>query len=99
MYGVELDDVKIGGKSTGVCKGLAKGVECLVTFDSGTGHAAAPIFAYDKFKAMDEALFGVKGKPCKSKRDFGDLTFVIGGKDYALPGEEWVSVLGPGELA
>lgn len=32
FYGVKLDDVKIGGKSTGICKKIE---ECIIAFDSG----------------------------------------------------------------
>jgi len=39
MYGVKLDDILIGGKSTGVCKA---GKECLITFDSGNAGMSIP---------------------------------------------------------
>lgn len=41
MYGVKLDDMKVNGKSTGVCEGK----ECLITFDSGTSLMSLPTFA------------------------------------------------------
>merc|ERR1712185_173103 len=42
MYGVKLDDLKVNGKSTGVCE---TGKECLITFDSGTSLMSVPSFA------------------------------------------------------
>ena len=43
MFGVKLDDIKVNGKSTGVCQGK----ECLITFDSGTSLMSMPHFATD----------------------------------------------------
>jgi len=48
MFGVKLDDVKVNGKSTEVCKGQ----ECLITFDSGTSLMSMPHFATDKLKKL-----------------------------------------------
>mmetsp|Transcript_36115 Transcript_36115/g.55462 ORF Transcript_36115/g.55462 Transcript_36115/m.55462 type:complete len:231 (+) Transcript_36115:339-1031(+) len=47
MFGVQLDDLIINGKSTGFCgeKGTKK--DCLVTVDSGTTMMAMPGWAYD----------------------------------------------------
>ena len=85
MYGVKLDDVKVNGKSTGVCKG----VKCLITFDSGTSLMSFPHFA--------EEIINNQGIPsydnqvnCDSNTQFGELTFVIGGKEYPLPNEDWM---------
>lgn len=44
MYGVKLDDVKVNGKSTGVCQGI----KCLITFDSGTSLMSFPRFAEEQ---------------------------------------------------
>jgi len=41
MFGVQLDDVLVGGKSTHLCKNR----ECLITFDSGTSLMSMPSFA------------------------------------------------------
>ena len=48
MFGVQLDDVKVNGASTGLCQGK----ECLITFDSGTSLMSMPTFASDKLKAL-----------------------------------------------
>jgi phytepsin len=45
MFGVKMDDIKIGGKSTGVC---SDGKECLITFDSGTSLMSMPKYAVEK---------------------------------------------------
>jgi hypothetical protein len=31
-----------------------------------------------------------EGKDCKSERDFGAMTFIIGGKQYTLENYEWM---------
>lgn len=41
MFGVQLDDIKFNGQSSGVCQGK----ECLITFDSGTSLMSVPTFA------------------------------------------------------
>lgn len=46
MFGVPLDDIKINGKSTGVCQNRPEG--CLITFDSGTSLMSVPTFASKK---------------------------------------------------
>lgn len=41
MFGVKLEDIKVNGKSTQVCKDK----ECLITFDSGTALLSMPTYA------------------------------------------------------
>ena len=85
MYGVKLDDVKFGGTSSEVCKSR----ECLITFDSGTSLMSVPKFAAMHFmtKGIPTAEYQTK---CKNEKQFGDMTLVIGGKDYVLKNEEWM---------
>jgi len=87
MFGVQLDDIKIGGVSTGVCE--SKGGQCLITFDSGTSLMSVPTFAAQKLtkNKIPLANFIV---PCQNQQQYGDLTLVIGGKDYTLSNEEWM---------
>ena len=46
MYGLKLDDIKVNGKSLGLCgpKGLRQ--ECLITVDSGTTFSSFPGWAF-----------------------------------------------------
>lgn len=85
MYGVQLDDIKFNGKSTGVCQSK----ECLITFDSGTSLMSVPKWATANF-----AEHGIPTSDnivkCNSEKDFGDMTLVIGGKDYLQTNEEWM---------
>jgi hypothetical protein len=46
MFGVKLDDVKVGGKSLNMCAGKAEG--CMITFDSGTSLMSFPTWAAQK---------------------------------------------------
>ena len=48
MYGIKLDDIKIGVNSLGICEkgGLMEGNECIVTIDSGSSSFAMPEFIY-----------------------------------------------------
>jgi cathepsin D len=41
MFGVQLDDMRVGGKSLGVCQSISH--ECLITFDSGTSLGSVPV--------------------------------------------------------
>jgi hypothetical protein len=34
---------------------------------------------------------GGHGAACSSPSDLGDITFVIGGKDYVVPNSDWVT--------
>lgn len=95
MYGVKLDDVKVGGKSTGVCD---LGTECLITFDSGTSLMSIPSFANDHFASKGIPTYSSPAK-CNKASDFGDLTFVIGGKDYPIANELWVKELSGSSFA
>jgi hypothetical protein len=87
MFGVKLDDVKVGGKSLAMCEGKKEG--CMITFDSGTSLMSFPTWATQKMMQakLPTANFVV---PCKDQSDFGDMTLVIGGKDYTLSNEEWM---------
>jgi len=46
MYGVKLDDVKVGGKNLNICEGRSEG--CLITFDSGTSLMSFPTWGAQK---------------------------------------------------
>jgi len=85
MFGVELTDVLVAGKSTGLCEGK----QCLITFDSGTSLMSMPSFATDalKTKGIPTANNAVS---CKGEKQFGELTLVIGGKNYVLDNDEWM---------
>jgi len=85
MFGVKLDDVKFNGVSTDLCSTR----ECLITFDSGTSLMSMPTFA--------TAALANKGipisstiTPCSNAAQFGDMTLVIGGKNYVIANEEWM---------
>lgn len=86
MYGMKLDDVKVGGKSLKMCEGRDS---CLVTVDSGSTMNGFPRFAHKKI--ADAGYPSHNGDvDCKSPSDFGDMTLVINGKDYIIPNSEWV---------
>jgi len=46
MFGVKLDDVKVGGKELNMCEGKSEG--CMITFDSGTSLMSFPTWATQK---------------------------------------------------
>jgi hypothetical protein len=50
MYGIQLDDIKVDGKSLGYCgpNGIKK--DCLITVDSGTSLMSMPSWAFNDFK-------------------------------------------------
>ena len=47
MFGVKLDDVKVGGKSLDMCSEKS----CLITFDSGTSLMSFPTWGAQKLTA------------------------------------------------
>jgi hypothetical protein len=87
MFGVKLDDIKVGGKSLAMCADKKDG--CMITFDSGTSLMSMPTWAAQKLMQakLPTANFVV---PCKSEKDFGDMALVINGKDYVLDNSEWM---------
>ena len=87
MFGVQLDDIKVNGQSTGVCQGRAGG--CLITFDSGTSLMSVPTFASQALMKHKIPLSNFI-IPCESQQQFGEMTLVIGGKDYTLSNDEWM---------
>ena len=87
MFGVKLDDVKVGGKSLGMCEGKSGG--CLITFDSGTSLMSFPTWGAQKL--IENKLPTANNiVPCQSHSQFGDMALVINGKDYNLSNEEWM---------
>lgn len=86
MYGIKLDDIKIAGKSTGVCNGNS---ECLLTIDSGTSYMSIPSYASKMLTKQGIPLYD-KNTKCTSMKQYGDITFTIGGKDYPIPMEDWL---------
>lgn len=86
MFGVKLEDIRINGKSIGLCKGQEN---CLITFDSGTSYMAFPDFGSKQLKKMG---YPTESDPvkCNSEKEFGEMVLVIGGKEYKLSNEEWM---------
>jgi cathepsin D len=96
MFGVQLDDIKIGGKALNICEGAKEG--CLITFDSGTSLGSVPGFAYKKLIAGGYPT--IKNiVECENKNKFGDLTYVINGKDFTLTPDEWMFDQAEGQFA
>jgi len=94
MFGVKLDDVKFNGKSAGLCDNK----ECLITFDSGTSLMSMPTFATNKLAAANIPTAS-HGVACKNPTQFGEMTLVIGGKDYTLDNDEWMFPIDKSNLA
>jgi hypothetical protein len=85
MFGVELTDILVNGKSTNLCEGK----QCLITFDSGTSLMSMPTFATEALNKQGIPTAN-KAVSCKNEKQFGELTLVIGGKKYALDNDEWM---------
>lgn len=85
MFGVALDDVLVNGKSTRLCESRS----CLITFDSGTSLMSMPQFATDALNKQGIPT-AAKAVSCKNEKQFGELTLVIGGKNYVLDNDEWM---------
>ena len=85
MFGVPFDDILFNGKTLNVCEEN----RCLITFDSGTSLMSMPTF---ETKILSEKGIPTlqETKKCKSEKQFGSLTFIIGGKKYELSNGEWM---------
>jgi hypothetical protein len=88
MFGVRLDDIKINGKRQNICFNQKE--KCLITFDSGTTLMSFPTWATVKLSENKIPTSNVV-QMCESAKSYGDLTLIIGGKDYTLENEKWVS--------
>lgn len=75
FWSLKLDDVKLNGKSLGLCDDR----DCTVTPDSGTSFSTMPSWAMKDA----EKLLPLK-KNCESDHKFGTLTYTIDGKDYDI---------------
>lgn len=82
FWNLKLDDIKINGKALNICEGKEN---CYVTPDSGTTFLTVPMWAMDK---IDEAW---QHQDCESDGDFGELTYIIEGKEYSIPSNHWVT--------
>lgn len=88
MYGIQLDDILVNGKSLGFCGPNGKKKDCLITVDSGTTLMSMPGWAMNeiqgKIPTMDTPV------ECKSNTDWGELTWVINGHNYTFKDNEWI---------
>jgi hypothetical protein len=48
MYGIRLDDIRMNGKSLGLCGPQGKQKDCIITVASGTTFASVPSWAYSE---------------------------------------------------
>lgn len=85
MFGVQLDDILVNGKSTKLCEGR----QCLITFDSGTSLMSMPGFATEALNKQGIPTAN-KAVSCKNEKQFGEMTLVIGGQNYVLDNDEWM---------
>ena len=90
-YSIKLDDVKIKGQALNLCKHLPdKETKCLITIDTGAVEELFPGWIEKPFEELGYPTMS-KAKECNSINDIGDITFVIGGKDYVYPAENWLT--------
>ena len=87
MFGVPFENILFDGKASDICeKGSHK---CLITFDSGTSLMSMPKFATDEL-AKKGVPSAAHVKKCESETQYGNMSFVIGGKNYELSNDEWM---------
>jgi hypothetical protein len=75
FWSLKLDDIKLNGKSLGICDGK----DCIVTPDSGTSYSTMPSWAMQDAQKM----LPLK-EDCRSDHNFGTLTYTIDGVDYDI---------------
>ena len=82
---MDLDDVKVDGKSTGFC--TKPGANCTVCPDSGTSFLTFP----EEHNTVFQGLYGGSTDCIEGEElQFPDLTYVIGGIDYVVPSHHWI---------
>lgn len=86
MFMVKLDDIKINGQSLGICHDRADG--CVITFDSGSPYDIIPPWADNALAELGYPSSSV-AKECSGPEEFGELIFVINGKEYGYAPGEW----------
>lgn len=84
FWSIALDDIKIDGKSLGLCDNK----KCLFTPDTGTSLITFPSWAMNQF-SRDHPEWQTQND-CKSELEHGDLTYVINGIDYPIPSHHWM---------
>ena len=85
FWSMKLDDIKVGGKSTGFC--TRSGANCTVTPDSGTSLLTFP----EEHNTIFQSYYGGKTDCIEGEElQFPELTYVIGGIDYVVPSHHWV---------
>ena len=92
QFGLKLDDIKINGKPLNICKDAEN---CLVNIDSGQTVNSFPSFAHEVLKANKLPADGFS-VACQNPSEFGEMAMVIGGKDFVIPNNDWVTP--PGSL-
>ena len=86
FWTIKLDDVRVGGKSTGLCN--KEGANCLVCPDSGTSMATFPPDHYEEWVKNNQIY-----ESCAENKEleYPDLTYVIDGVEYTVPSHHWVT--------
>lgn len=89
QFGVTLDNVLVNGKDIGLCSQKNAPDGCFITFDSGSTHQSMPSYAIEILHQHNVPTTD-KTELCKSMSDFGDLTYVIAGKNFVVLNNEWL---------
>ena len=84
FWAIKLDDVKVGGVSTGLCQ--QKGVNCTVAPDSGTSTLTMPTMHLQKFSEQHQPF----SCTVKEYLELPEISYVINGVEYALPIHKWM---------
>ena len=84
FWSIKLDDIKIDGKSIGLCDDK----DCLFTPDTGTSLITMPGWAKRQFESENPQY--MKNDCTSDEFGFGELTYVINGIDYPIPSHHWM---------
>lgn len=81
FWALNLQDIKLNGKSLGICDGR----KCTVTPDSGTSYSTMPSWAMEDA----EKMLPLK-ENCESDHNFGNMQYTIDGIDYNIPSSHFM---------
>lgn len=84
FWSIKLDDIKVGGKSLGICN---EHTNCTMTPDSGTSQLTMPGWAHKIWKGTEWSKAYSCGQHGEQERP--ELTFVMNGHEYPIPSHHW----------
>ena len=92
FWSLNLDDVRLGSESLGLCGPNGLKQNCSITPDSGTSQMTFPDWAFDEFRRVKHPKMN-RPFNCVDEFEHEDLIFVIDKVEYVVPSHHWVKII------